>query len=121
MTGRDYNPKRYYQKSGDLDERIRLTQQNLNLKGEISDLKKEIAQLKENNTMTDKEQVMREHIEDLLLERAETFKKLHQLEKELADMTADRDKWKKEHKLLAVDQRMHRRDYDTYIKHHDLG
>jgi chromosome segregation ATPase len=70
MAGRDYNRSRYYTRSQQLSEQ----RDDINT---IIKLKQEV------RTMTDREQVLQEHLEDLTIERNELLTRVHALESEV--------------------------------------
>lgn len=71
--------------------------------------------------MTDREQVLQEHLEDLQIERDALLASVRRYKAELEKMTADRDKWKHEHKLLAIQNGYSRKKYDDHKKHYKLN
>lgn len=70
--------------------------------------------------MTDKEQLLKEHLEDLMLERDTLLDVIRRFKQELHDMTVERDKWRHDHKLLAIEHKFTKQRYDDYLKENGL-
>ena len=70
--------------------------------------------------MTDKEQVLQEHLEDLQIERDALLASVRRYKVALEEMTVDRDKWKHEHKLLAIQNGYSKKKYDDHTKYYKL-
>lgn len=70
--------------------------------------------------MTDKEQVLQEHLEDLQIERDALLASVRRYKAALEEMTVDRDKWKHEHKLLAIQNGYSRKKYEDHKKQYKL-